>query len=109
MKEIRLPSEAALRASHAVKASDGSDYLITFDIDNLTFGLTIIEAQPVVLLGDVDNDGAVNIKDVTILIDYLLGGSVEDFNAANADVNQDQSINIADVTRLIDNLLGGGN
>ena len=88
---------------------DGSDYLITFDIDNLTFGLTIIEAQPVVLLGDVDNDGAVNIKDVTILIDYLLGGSVEDFNAANADVNQDQSINIADVTRLIDNLLGGGN
>jgi hypothetical protein len=52
----------------------------------------------------VNNDGAVNIADVTALIDHLLGSG----NAVNelaADVNGDQNINIADVTALIDMLL----
>ncbi|MBR5673504.1 MAG: leucine-rich repeat protein [Muribaculaceae bacterium] len=58
------------------------------------------------LLGDVNEDGAVNIADVTSLIDYLLG-SGNNINLRNADVNQDGAINIADVTALIDLLLGG--
>ena len=58
------------------------------------------------MLGDVNGDAAVNIADVTALIDYLLGSS-GDFFEVNADVNQDISINIADVTSLIDVLLSG--
>lgn len=58
------------------------------------------------LLGDVNDDGAVNIADVTALIDYLLG-SGNTINLRNSDVNQDGVINIADVTALIDMLLGG--
>lgn len=57
------------------------------------------------LLGDVNDDGMVNIADVTALIDYLLG-SGNDINLKNSDVNQDETINIADVTALIDMLLG---
>lgn len=57
------------------------------------------------LLGDVNDDGMVNIADVTALIDYLLG-SGSDINLKNSDVNQDETINIADVTALIDMLLG---
>lgn len=59
-----------------------------------------------VLLGDVNNDGVVNISDVTTLIDYLLGSDVE-VNLRNADCNSDGGINIADVTTLIDKLLTG--
>ncbi len=59
--------------------------------------------------GDVNMDGNVNISDVTALIDYLLGASVEPFNQVAADVNQDGAINISDVTRLIDFLLGATN
>ena len=84
---------------------DGSDYLFTFSLDNLTFSLVVIEPQPVVILGDVDDDTLVNIKDVTILIDYILGGQAS-INMANADVNQDTLVNIADVTKLIDMILG---
>lgn len=84
---------------------DGSDYLFTFDADNLTFRIEIIEPQPTVLLGDVDDDGVVSIKDVTILIDYLLGSWMGVFNTVNADVNCDQGISVADVTILIDMLL----
>ena len=84
---------------------DGSDYLFTFDLDNLTFSLNLIEVQPDIHLGDVNEDGKVAINDVTTLIDYLLGGSLEHFNALNADVNQDTKITISDVTALIDLLL----
>ncbi len=55
--------------------------------------------------GDVNDDGTVNISDVTSLIDYLLGdGNV---NMANADVTKDGFLSISDVTMLIDYLLGG--
>ena len=58
-------------------------------------------------LGDVNHNGAVNIADVTALIDYLLGtGEVCEICA---DVKADGAINIADVTALIDLLLGQGN
>ena len=51
--------------------------------------------------GDVNQDGAVNISDVTCLIDNLLSGVQE------GDVNQDGVANISDVTSLIDYLLSG--
>ena len=57
------------------------------------------------LQGDVNCDGVVNIADVTVLIDYLLGNVPEDFDTNAADVNGDSLINIADVTALIDLLL----
>ena len=84
---------------------DGSNYLFTFDADNLTFKLDIIHEQPTLLPGDVNDDGVVDIADVTTLIDYLLGNDIHPFNNANADVNQDTGIDIADVTTLIDHLL----
>ena len=57
------------------------------------------------LKGDVNCDGVVNIADVTVLIDYLLGNEADTFNREAADVNKDGVINIADVTALIDILL----
>ena len=60
------------------------------------------------LIGDVNKDGTVSIKDVTDLIDYLLGGSGEGLDLVAADFNQDNSVSIKDATDLIDYLLGGG-
>ena len=53
-----------------------------------------------ILLGDVDDDGNININDVTTLINYLLTDN-EIINETNADVDEDGIINIADVTSLI--------
>ena len=86
-------------------AGDGSDYLFTFDADNLTFSVEVIEQQPLVNQGDVNNDGQVTISDVTVLIDYLLGDVSNSFSFVNADMNHDNSISIGDVTALIDMLL----
>lgn len=59
-----------------------------------------------VLTGDVNDDGEVNIGDVTAIIDYLLGKASDTFNIEAADVNGDGEVNIGDVTAIIDMLLG---
>lgn len=53
-----------------------------------------------VIPGDVNNDGVVNISDVTILISYAMSGN-GNINTEAADLNNDGSINISDVTLLI--------
>ena len=55
--------------------------------------------------GDVNHDESVSIKDVTDLIDYLLGCDV-DICTTCADVSGDDMVTIKDVTDLIDMLLG---
>jgi hypothetical protein len=59
----------------------------------------------VVLSGDVNDDGNINIDDVTLLINYLLNNDAVQINQANADIDSDGAINISDVTMLIQKLL----
>jgi len=56
-------------------------------------------------VGDVDGDRVISVKDCTALIDQLLGGNNEGFNAAYADLNGEGLFDIKDVTALIDKLL----
>ncbi|MBQ9555684.1 MAG: DUF2436 domain-containing protein [Muribaculaceae bacterium] len=61
--------------------------------------------DPVVLRGDIDKNGKVNIDDVTTLIDMLLNG---DFPySIEADCDRSGKVDIDDVTTLIDYLLSG--
>ena len=68
--------------------------------------ISVSETYAPVLRGDVNDDGEVDINDVTALIDYLLGLTPQPFNLANADVEVDGQVDINDVTTLIDILLG---
>ena len=63
--------------------------------------------EPDVLRGDVNDDKAVDIQDVTALIDFLLSGDFDAVNYDNADADQNGTVAIADVTALIDFLLNG--
>lgn len=53
------------------------------------------------LLGDVNNDGEVNIADVNFLIDMILSGEYDIIG----DINNDREISIADINFLIDIIL----
>ena len=57
--------------------------------------------------GDVNCDGSMDIEDVTLMIDYVLGKQVDPFKIANADTDRNGSVDIGDVTMLIDWLLNG--
>ena len=62
----------------------------------------ILYSSPKFLKGDVNNDGQVNIADVTELIDYL---TIVKGSDKRYDVNDDGQVSIEDVTYLIDMLL----
>ena len=68
-------------------------------------GYVIPGDEPTSIRGDVNKDGAVNIADVTRLIDYLLSQDATGIDLEAANCNQDDAVNIADVTKLIDYLL----
>lgn len=57
-------------------------------------------------LGDVNNDGIVDINDVIVLIDYLIIPNRTLLSEIDNDLNDDGQVNITDVTMLIDILLG---
>ena len=57
------------------------------------------------LLGDVNNDGLINIDDVVVLIDYLLTDDPSNINLQNADCEADGKISISDVAALIEFIL----
>lgn len=64
------------------------------------------QAAPV-KMGDVDNNGLVNVADVTVLISHILGNEC-DINIQAADLNIDGTLNVADVTALISAILNSG-
>lgn len=76
-------------------------------IDALAGIRYIIDNLPKYSLGDVNGDGEVSIRDVSLFIDFLLfDGDVSPFIREAADVNLDGEISIKDVSELIDILLG---
>jgi len=55
------------------------------------------------LLGDINDDGVINVLDVVGLVNIVLG--IEDFNPAG-DMNNDGLINVLDVVILVNLILG---
>lgn len=58
-----------------------------------------------VVPGDANGDGAVDVKDVLAVIDYILEKSPTPFVSGNANVNSDNSIDVKDVLGVIDIIL----
>ena len=59
----------------------------------------------VVVPGDANGDGSVNVMDVIAVIDYVLENAPTPFVFKNADVNNDNDINVMDVVGVIDIVL----
>ena len=58
------------------------------------------------LYGDVNQDNELNILDIVMIIQFIIGDStLEEQQQLIADVNQDSSVNILDIVILIDNII----
>ena len=79
---------------------DGSEYTITFDLNNLKF---MVAGASVGVPGDANGDGLVDISDVNAVINMMLGKN--DMVAA-CDMNGDGVIDISDVNAVINKMLG---
>ncbi|MCM8813797.1 MAG: DUF3466 family protein [Candidatus Omnitrophica bacterium] len=57
---------------------------------------------------DINQDGIVNILDITISVNVLLGVETNAALVTRSDVNLDQSVNILDVTLIVNQVMGIG-
>lgn len=74
-------------------------------IITLLLALVAVSARADYIKGDVNKDGAVNIADVTLLVN-IIKQTVSSFDRTVADVNEDGSINQADVKYVVAIILG---
>ena len=58
------------------------------------------------LYGDVNFDGSLDITDVILLVNFVLGQTPTEEQGLTADFNQDGIINILDVITLVGEILG---
>lgn len=65
--------------------------------------VTVIDYKP----GDVNDDGLINGKDVTLIRRYIVGGYNLEINESAAEVNEDGRINGKDVTVIRRYIVGG--
>jgi len=76
------------------------------DGDNVTFAYSnseiIVNSLPTVKVGDVNGDGKVTTKDLTLLKRYVQGGgaTLDDIVFLNSDINNDGKVNTKDYTLL---------
>jgi len=57
------------------------------------------------MMGDLNQDGLVNIQDIIISINIILGGEPSDYELWSGDLNQDSVIDILDIVLLINLIL----
>ena len=55
-----------------------------------------------VLLGDINNDGILNVIDVVSLVNFVLNGEYIEI----ADINNDGTVNVIDIVTLVSLILG---
>ena len=60
--------------------------------------------EEIVVKGDVNDDGAVDVADISTVIDVMAGKALE--YKAKADVNKDKTVDVADIAIIIDIMAG---
>ena len=56
-------------------------------------------------MGDLNQDGLINVQDIILSINIILGASPSDYQLWSGDLNQDGVIDILDVVLLINLIL----
>ena len=86
---------------------EGYDILYGYGTINVARAVSLLCGEELHLRGDVNSDGEVTVKDVTLLQRWLVGGYDVTIDSALADVNGDGEVNGKDVTHLRRRLVGG--
>ena len=79
---------------------------VTFDSNATSNSYTISNIEFSGLKGDVNLDGKVDISDVVLMVNYILGDNSLTNVPKYGDMNDDKNINISDVVALVNVILG---
>lgn len=97
-----LTHNGKIKALHGFfsSTSETPSHLTTFTVDGETIGSM---AQ---LTGDVNADKTVNITDIMLTVNSIIGHNPVGFNAIAADMNGDGTVNITDVMTIVNIVIG---
>lgn len=65
-----------------------------------------LQAEPLLILGDCDNDGRLNLGDLTLFASYIAGWENVSLHTKGADIEQDLCLNLHDLTKLSKKIAG---
>ena len=82
----------------SISYSDGSSWSLDGDL----FYFKVEEE----IIGDVDRNGQINVMDVTLAVNYILGYPVNNFFWQLADMNHDGIMSVVDVMEIVNKILG---
>ena len=116
---IRVPEDALHEGFRIMGSEDGYPLTITdaFSVvvaNNPKEWRAEVDSEgylslfPTFLLGDVNVDGQVNITDIVLVINYVLGEDIH-IRLAAANVAYDKIISIADIVGIIEIVMNNGN
>ena len=106
--ELPITAAATFRGGKAT-LTDG--YFITTDrqrkeVADRTINVGF-QLKPGTLLGDVNNDGIVNVTDVMLTVNYCVGQTPAGFIVENADMNADGIVTVTDVIAIVNIAVSG--
>ena len=87
----------------------GGDNTLYYPSADMAIGACRAVLQANLRMGDINDDGVVNVADVTLLVDHILGYYDEEVFTKSADITGDGIISVTDVTALVNLILHGGN
>ncbi len=59
------------------------------------------------IIGDLNEDGIVNVSDIVAIVNFIINGTIiNDNQIANSDLNGDSVINISDIVALVNIIIG---
>ena len=59
------------------------------------------DREPVVVLGDANGDGIVNVTDIVATVNFIMEKPSDGFNEAAADLNGDGVVNVTDIVMMV--------
>jgi len=100
-------SESCLPYSSAVAVDSAQNVYLTGAMGCPTDYL-IIKYYPIILVGDANSDGFLNVSDLVYLINYIFKGGSAPNPLFLGDVNNDEYLTVSDVIYLVNYLFKGG-
>ena len=89
---------------HVPFSSNDMDFEFEFTSQ---FLYPIVCAEPPYVIGDINNDSTIDILDVILLVNFVIGSNEpSDGQFFASDLNEDGTLNVLDVITLVNNILG---
>ena len=59
-----------------------------------------------ILIGDLNEDGIINVIDIIRIVNIILDGNVTNYESQAGDANEDGIINVIDIIQIVNIILG---